>query len=276
MGRFDFTFPRGLTETEVARVETTINGWIRENVPRNLVLMPIEEAKASGAISMAGETYGDTVRVVAYGQRSKELCGGTHVERLGDIGLVKIVSEGSIASGVRRIELVAGDKAYKAFKRFEATVNKLAGALKAPDYELLERVEKLQGQVKALEKTLQGQKEGQLVLQAKALLETAKTQGGKLVHFEEGLIGDDLKTIATTLADSLESYALVLGSNGEDKAHFVVSLSKDKVAEGLNAGAMVKQLATQCDGGGGGKPNYAQAGGKAGHKVASVLQTFAL
>jgi len=171
---------------------------------------------------------------------------------------------------------VAGDKAYKAFKRFETTVNKLAGALKAPDYELLERVEKLQAQVKSLEKTLHAQKEGQLVLQAKALVEVAQANGGKLVHFVEGLTGDDLKTIATTLADSLESYALVLGSNGEDKAHFVVSLSKDNIGAGLNAGAIVKTLASQCDGGGGGKPNYAQAGGKAGNKAASVLKAFTL
>src|SRR5262249_24924542 len=113
--RFDFTFHRGVSPDELARVEALINRWIRENTTRTVEVLPIEEARQSGAILMAGEKYGERVRVVSYGAVSQELCGGTHANWLGEIALVKIVSESAIASGIRRIEIVAGEKAYKQF-----------------------------------------------------------------------------------------------------------------------------------------------------------------
>lgn len=277
--RFDFTFPRALTPTEVNRLEYVMNGWIRENIHRSVEELPIEEAKASGAISMAGETYGDTVRVVGYGGRSRELCGGTHVHALGEIGLVKILSEGSIASGVRRIELVAGERAYKAFKQQETTVLKAANLLKSPPNEVLNKVEKLQNDLKALEKQLAEAENRRLANLANDLAGSATRQGENsetmvVIQTINNTNGGGLKTLAEALSQQSASHYIVLGSNDGGKAQLAVAISKDLNSQGHKAGEVVKALAQQCGGGGGGKPTFAQAGGKLGEKVAEVIDHY--
>lgn len=272
IGRFDFTFSRAMTDSEIQRVEYFINTWIQENTLRVLENLPIEEAKKSGAITMDGETYGDVVRVITYGHRTKELCGGTHVNALGEIGLVKIMSESSIASGIRRIELVAGERAYKAFKQQEVLLKKSASMVKTPPQDLPEKLEKLNEQLKAAEKQI-SQLEDKLVAgQSASLIEKAKANDGKLFEAFEELKPNQLKTLATSISDKLDSYVIVLGSNTDGKAALFAVVSDDQIKAGVKAGDLIKELAAACDGGGGGKPNMAQAGGKSGHKVANAIQ----
>lgn len=272
VGRFDFTFSRGMTDSEVQRTEYFINTWIQENSLRLIEELPIREAKKTGAITMDGETYGDVVRVIAYGERSKELCGGTHVGALGEIGLVKILSESSIASGVRRIELVAGERAYKAFKQTEVLLKRSAAALKTQPQELPEKLSKLADQLKSYEKEV-NRLEGQLLSgTVNELREQLKSNSGVVFKALNGVKSQHLKNMATQIAEGLESYVIALGSNTEGKAMFVCAVSDDRIKAGVKAGELVKQLASHCGGGGGGKPSFAQAGGKQGEKVVEALQ----
>lgn len=274
--RLDFTFPRGLTPTEINRVEYTINGWIRENAPQLCELLPIEEAKATGAITMAGESYGDSVRVLSFGTRSKELCGGTHAHALGDIGMVKILSEGSVASGVRRIELVAGERAYKAYKQWESTVLKASDMLKSPVLEVLPKLEKLQDDVKTLEKKLADLNAQRISALAQQLASniTIENNTATLIIYVPDEDGNALRTIAQQLSSQYKSHWIVLGSNGGGKAHFIASASDDQVNIGKHAGNTVKELAKLCGGGGGGKPHFAQAGGKKGIAAEKALKSL--
>lgn len=276
--RFDFTFNRALTPVEVNRVEYFINLWIRENIQRSVEEMPVDAAKASGAISMAGEAYGESVRVIGYGGRSRELCGGTHAHALGEIGLVKILSEGSIASGVRRIELVAGERAYKAFKQHETTVLKAASLVKSPPNELLAKVEKLQSDLKSMEKQVAEAEKARMTMLADDLAAAAERQNETMViiYALEGVNGANLKVLAETLAAKSPSHYIALGSNDGGKAQLVVAISKDLNGKGIKAGDVIKQLASQCGGGGGGKPTFAQAGGKQGDKIAQVITSHSV
>jgi alanyl-tRNA synthetase len=262
--RFDFTFPRALKPQEVARVEFLINQWIRENVPRELREMPFEAAKAAGALVMAGEQYAETVRVIGYGEVSKELCGGTHVERLGEIGLVKIVSESAIAAGIRRIELVAAEKAYKQFKMIESELLDTAAKLKIPPAEVPDRVEKLLQTLKDKDKQIQQLEERQAAGVIRDLLAGPLASQPVLVQsFErEGWSTDRLRWVGEQLAQRLPSHILVLAAPEAEKVAFVAFVSADFVAKGVKAGDLVKLAAEKCAGGGGGKPQFAQAGGK--------------
>ncbi len=270
--RFDFTLNRAMTTVEIQQVEYMINQWVQENVPREVAVMAIEEAKASGAVAMFGEKYGDWVRVVSYGERSRELCGGTHVNALGEIGLVKITAESSIASGVRRIELVAGERAYKAFKLIEGDLEKAAQLLKAPLREVPQKLEKLIADLKAGERQLK-QMEHQIAEQAtKALLEKKETACPILVQSVPGCQMDVLKAMVDYATTKMPSHVILLGSDSDGKAGFVCAVSDDFVKKGVKAGNLVKEAASLCGGGGGGKPHFAQAGGKDGTKVAKALE----
>ncbi len=271
--RFDFTLNRAMTTSEIQRVEYLINKWIQENIPRSLEVMDIESAKASGAVAMFGEKYGDSVRVIAYGDRSRELCGGTHVNALGEIGLVKILSESSIASGVRRIEMVAGERAYKAFKILETELAKTADMLKAPVREVPQKVEKLMETLKSQDRLIR-ELEGKLAAQAvDALVSEIPAETPVLVRLLGGQSMDGLKRIAEQLADRLSSHVILLGSDEGGKAGFVCAVSPDQVERGIKAGDIVKRAASLCGGGGGGKPGFAQAGGRDGSKIQDALRT---
>lgn len=270
--RFDFTFNRGLKPEEVQRVEYLVNKWIIENTARGIQLMSPQEAQAGGAIAMFGEKYGDEVRVISFGEVSKELCGGTHVDRLGEIGLIKITSEGAIASGVRRMEFVAGEKAYKHFKQLETELIASAALLKIPPREVTAKVEKLLEDLKSREKTIRE-------LAEKLALQVVKQLHGQTDHARPLVVEmtgshspDTLKWMAEQLARLLgDSHVILLASDYEEKAHFVCAVSADWIAQGLQAGNLVKQAATLCEGGGGGRPNFAQAGGKNPAKIREAL-----
>ena len=270
--RFDFTFNRGVKPDELARVEFLINKWIQENMARSVAEMDIEQARLSGAILMAGEKYGERVRVVSYGEASKELCGGTHVNQLGEIALVKIVSEGAIASGIRRIELVAGEKAYKQFKQIEAEMRDMAELLKAPIREVPGKVQKLVDELKNREKVIQQMEEKLALQEVFSLKAKMPAERPILVHTLKGYSVDGLKLVAEKLAKAVGPHIILLASDADQKAAFVASVSDDFINQGIQAGNLVKLAAQICDGGGGGKPNFAQAGGKNPGKLTEALQ----
>lgn len=274
--RFDFTFERAMTSSEIQRVEFMINKWILCNTPRDVTVMSVDEAKQSGAIAMFGEKYGERVRVIAFSGHSKELCGGTHVERLGEIGLIKITSESAIASGVRRIEMVAGEKAYKQFKLLESELSKTAAMLKSPIKEVSDRVEKLMEEIKQRDKRL-SEMQSKLALESLPALESLGTPDHPyFIDFLPGQPAEGLKVLAEKLADSLRNksypgYVILLASDADEKANFICSVSESLNKHGIKAGDLVKQAATLCDGGGGGRPQFAQAGGKSPHKIPQAL-----
>ncbi|MCE3234360.1 MAG: alanine--tRNA ligase [Vampirovibrio sp.] len=269
--RFDFTFNRGLKPDELARVEFLVNKWIQENIPRNICVMDIENARISGAILMAGEKYGEQVRVISYGEASKELCGGTHVNQLGEIALVKIVSEGAIASGIRRIEIVAGEKAYKQFKQLEADIKDIAELLKSPVREVPGKVQKLVDELKNREKLIRNLEEKLSLQEVKSLQARLTPEHPVLVHHLKGYNVDGLKLIAEKLAKVAGPHVIVLAGDADNKASFVASVSDEFIQKGIKAGDLVKQAAQICDGGGGGRPNFAQAGGKDSSKIPNAL-----
>lgn len=270
--RFDFTFNRGMKPEEVQRVEYLVNKWILDNTPRQTKLMTPDEAKSEGAIAMFGEKYGDEVRVVGFGEVSKELCGGTHVDRLGEIGLIKITSEGAIASGVRRIEFVAGEKAYKQFKLLESELNQTAQLLKTPVREVGTRIERLLDELKQKEKALKALEEKLALQDVQSLNDILKANAGVLFQQVKGHTPDALKWMVEQLVRlNPESHLILLALSHEEKAQFVCAASPDWQQRGLKAGDLVKQAASLCEGGGGGKPNFAQAGGK---NPAGILQAL--
>ena len=263
--RFDFTFHRAVNSDELTQIEYWMNAWIMQNIPGAIQEIPIEQAKTDGAIAMAGEKYSDLVRVVSYGHVSKELCGGTHVTNLGQIGLVKITSESAIAAGVRRIELVAGMLAYKLFKQSEADLKLAADLLKAPTSEVAPRVEKLMAQLKEQQKAMQALETQQAMAQVKPLLEQAKQNNGVLITQVDVPSADALKLMAERLVEHLKSVdkggLILLGANTSGKVALVCAVSDGWQKKGIKAGELIKQAAQRCGGGGGGRPNFAQAGG---------------
>lgn len=270
--RFDFTFNRGLKPVEVQRVEFLVNKEILENTARTLELMSVDDAKAAGAIAMFDEKYAEKVRVISYGAFSKELCGGTHVSQLGEIGLVKITSESAIASGVRRIEYVAGEKAYRLFKQVEGELIKSAELLKSPVTEVPQKIERLLSDIKAKEKSIAALEERLAVLDVQTLAQAFEQSKPVLVQYLAGKSTDQLKLIAEKLIASISTYVVLLSGDADSKAHFVCAISPDLNKQGLQAGELVKTAALICDGGGGGKPNFAQAGGKNPAKIGDAMK----
>ena len=273
--RFDFTFNRGLKPEELSRVEFLVNHWIQENLSRSVEDMDIESARQSGAILMAGEKYGDSVRVVSYGEASKELCGGTHIRSLGEIAIVRIVSEGAIASGVRRIELVAGEKAYRQFKQMEGELREMAELLKTPVKEVGVKVQKLVDDLKAREKALKALEEKLALQEVHTLRAEITAEKPVLIRHLPGQGGDSLKVIAEKLGQGLDAYVVFLAGDSDGKAVFVSAVSEGLIKQGVKAGDLVKIAAELCGGGGGGRPNFAQAGGKDPAAIPQALSAVA-
>lgn len=270
--RFDFTFGRSLSRDELNRVEFQINKWIQTSLTSQIDSLPIEDAKKTGALLMAGEKYGNTVRVVAYGEASKELCGGTHVAHLGEIALVKILSESAIASGIRRIEIIAGELAYKHFKQVETLSKNTADLLKVTPKEILERVERILAENKEREKTIKQLEDRFLLQEVKTLQGQMSEENPVLICTVDGYQAEGLKNLAQKLAGATGQHLIFMACQTEGKVLFVASLSKEFVAKGLKAGELVKQAAQICEGGGGGRPEFAQAGGKQGANLPQALE----
>ena len=271
--RFDFAHNSPVTPEQVREIEKRVNAEILANQETMARVMEIEAAKATGAMMLFGEKYGDTVRVLDIGS-SRELCGGTHVQRTGDIGLFKVVSEGGVAAGIRRIEAVTGANALAYLQQLEATVNRMAGTLKAAPTELQNRVTQVLDQVRTLEKE---------VAQLKGKL--ASSQGDELVAqavdvkgikvLAARLDGADAKTLRDTmdkLKDKLKTAAIVLAAVEGGKVQIAAGVTADSMGK-VKAGDLVNFVAQQVGGKGGGKPDMAMAGGTEPAKLAAALQS---
>jgi len=259
--RFDFAHNAPMTAEQIAKVEAIVNAEILSNAGAKAEVMALDDAQKSGAMMLFGEKYGDTVRVLSIGS-SKELCGGTHVKATGDIGLFKIVGEGGVAAGIRRVEAVTGENALAYLQSLENTVHGLAGALKASPTELESRVHAVLDQMKALEKELAAAKSRLASAQGDELVNQAVDVKGIKV-LAATLPGADAKTLRETmdkLKDKLKTAAIVLAAIDGEKVQIAAGVTADSMDK-VKAGELVNFVAQQLGGKGGGKPDMAMAGG---------------
>lgn len=262
--RFDFSHNSPMTKDEIRRVEEIVNRKILENLDVKAEIMDIEEAKKSGAIAMFGEKYGKKVRVLSMGDYSKEFCGGTHVNRTGDIGLFRIISEEAISSGVRRIVGIAGLEFYRTSKKEEEIIQNLSLKFKVPKEEIIERVEKLHDELKFKEKEISNLKEKLALIQSKELINNTKEINNiKYIAQKVDILDNKtLKNISDDLLNKLQTGIILLISVSEDdKIYAICSVSNDLISKGLNAGSVIKLISPLLGAKGGGKANFAQAGG---------------
>ena len=259
--RFDFAHNGPMTAEQTRKVEAIVNAEILANEATQAQVMPIEAAQKSGAMMLFGEKYGDEVRVLSIGS-SRELCGGTHVQRTGDIGLFKVVSESGVAAGIRRIEAVTGDNALVYLQSLESTVNKVASTLKATPAELSSRIGSVLEQVKALEKELAAAKGKLASAQGDELLANAIDVNGIKV-LAATLNGADVPALRETmdkLKDKLKTAAIVLAAVNDGKVSLIAGVTADATSK-VKAGELVNFVAQQVGGKGGGRADMAQAGG---------------
>ena len=259
--RFDFAHNGPMTDEQIRKVEAIVNAEILANHPTQARVMAIDEAQKSGAMMLFGEKYGDEVRVLDIGS-SRELCGGTHVQRTGDIGLFKIVAESGVAAGVRRVEAVTGDNALAYLHSLESTVNQAAGALKVSPAEISSRIGSVLEQVRALEKELAAAKAKLASGQGDELLARAVDVNGikVLAATMEGADVATLREAMDKLKDKLQTAAIVLASVADGKVSLIAGVTKDATGK-VKAGELVNFVAQQVGGKGGGRPDMAQAGG---------------
>ncbi|MBS0323414.1 MAG: alanine--tRNA ligase [Proteobacteria bacterium] len=259
--RFDFAHTGPVTADEISRIERIVNDEILGNVATAAAVMPLEAAQKTGAMMLFGEKYGDEVRVLTIGS-SRELCGGTHVARTGDIGLFKVVLEAGVAAGVRRIEAICGDVAVTLVQRQQALLDDIAGSLKAQPQEALARVRQMQDSVKALEKELARLKGKLASSQGDDLASRAvDVKGAKVLAAT--LEGADVAALRETLdklKDKLQSAVILLAAVNEGKVSLIAGVTADLTAR-TKAGELVNFVARQVGGKGGGRPDMAQAGG---------------
>jgi alanyl-tRNA synthetase len=273
--RFDFTHYTALSEREKERIEELVNQRILENHPVETSEMDIDQAITSGAMALFDEKYGEKVRVVTVKDVSKELCGGTHADASGDIGLFKIVSESGIAAGVRRLEILAGRRAYQAVRKEEQDLREIGRLLKASDPDVVGRVERLMGQLRDRERELEKLKHKMQAAEAVGAIEGAKVINGVrvLVRRVVNIDPKDLRDFGDKLRDNIKSGIVALGTSKDDKVSIVVMVSKDYLPR-FHAGNLVKEMAAVLGGTGGGKPDFAQAGGKDPSKLDAALEAL--
>ena len=271
--RFDFNHFSAVTPEELKAIEDKVNAQILENINVCTKEMDIDEAKAQGAMALFGEKYGKRVRFVDIGGWSKELCGGTHVHDIGEIGLFKIVSESSIGAGLRRIEAVTGDAARAYFEAEENELQEIQHLLKVKKSDVLGKIQQLLAELKEKDKEIAAYKEAEAASKADDVLKEAEEYPkGKAIVASMGDIDmNALRETADKLKENRDDLALVLFATGGDKVSIVISGGKDWLANGFHAGKLIKEVASVVGGGGGGKPNMAQAGGKDTAKVEEAM-----
>ncbi|MBD1910845.1 alanine--tRNA ligase [Leptolyngbya sp. FACHB-16] len=272
--RFDFNFNRALTLEEIEQIEEQVNAWIAESHGAHVTVMPLTEAKAKGATAMFGEKYGDEVRVIDFPGVSMELCGGTHVHNTAEIGLFKIISETGVAAGIRRIEAVAGPAVLEYLNVRDKVVRELSDRFKAKPEELTDRVTAIQEELKATQKQLDAAKAELALAKSDQLLDQAETVGSFKVLVAEmpGADADSLKTAAERLLQKLGEGAVFLGASPEaEKVNLIAAFSPGVNQKGVQAGKFIGAIAKLCGGGGGGRPNFAQAGGRDASKLPEAL-----
>ena len=272
--RFDFTFSRAMTENEIFKVEDIVNNWISQGLEVTTQEMDIEQAKLTGAVALFGEKYEDIVRVVSMGIGenciSKEFCAGTHARNTRDLRLFKIVSEGAIAAGTRRIEVVVSNAAFEYMNERVKEMSKLSQMFKVHSEEVIERVEKLQEENRELQKELAQAKEDSARAKFATFLSKAEDiEGGKLFvskveHFDGNAIRTGIEFMSQKLGESI----IVLAS----EKTVAVKVSDSFVKKGINAGKIVGEIARATGANGGGRPNFAQGGVKDASKLDEILQ----
>ena len=262
--RFDFSHSAAMTPEELKKVEEIVNEKIAENLPVETKIMTIEEAKKTGAMALFGEKYGETVRVVQMGEFSKEFCGGTHVASTGMIGSFKILSESGVAAGVRRIEAVTGNNVTAYYQKMEEQLNAASKVLKTTPANLVERCEHLMAELKAL----QSENDSLKSKAAKEALgdvmdQVQEVRGVKLLASKvSGVDMNGLRELGDQLKEKLGDGVVVLVSENEGKVNLIAMATDGAMAKGAHAGNLIKGIAALVGGGGGGRPNMAQAGGK--------------
>ena len=260
--RFDFSHDGGVTDEQIDEIENLVNDEIRANVAAETRLMNYDEAMQSGAMALFGEKYGDEVRVLSFGDFSVELCGGTHVERSGDIGVFKIISEGGVAAGVRRIEALSGKGALRWIETRQRALDEVAALVRSQPDEAMAKVQALLKRFRDLEKELAAAKQALITGQTGDQFENVEEIAGIKV-LATRMDGADAKTLRDAVdrfKDKLQSAVVVLGSVENGKVRLAVGVTRDNIGR-IKAGDLIKPVAEQVGGKGGGRPDFAQAGG---------------
>ena len=262
--RFDFSHFQALSAEEIEKVEAIVNEKISEAIPVVTNVMSVDEAKKTGAMALFGEKYGESVRVVSMGDFSKELCGGTHVNNTATIRNFKIISENGVAAGVRRIEALTGDNVLAYYKEIENKMNEVAKVLKTTPASIIERCEHLMADMKSLQSELESLKASA----AQAAMgdvtdQITEVKGVKFLATKlEGVDMNGLRDLGDQLKDKIGDGVILLASAADGKVNLVAMATDDAMAKGAHAGNLIKGIAALVGGGGGGRPNMAQAGGK--------------
>ena len=273
--RFDFNHYEAVTSAQLQEIEVYINEKIRVNDHLEISEMSLDESKEKGALAFFGDKYGDVVRVVQSGDYSIELCGGTHVDSTGNLGYVKLMSESSIAAGVRRVEAFTGNSAITSIQNDELLLSEIAGLLKTPKRNLSERINQLLQDQRELELQIQQLNSQHALSNLQPLIEGAAIVDGiKIVSSSiEKTNRDSLRQLIDELKDRMQSGVVSLASINGDEVAFVVGVTSDLVKNrGLNAGQIIQEIAKLADGKGGGRPELAQGGSRSPEKVDTAIQ----
>ncbi len=270
--RFDFTHDAPLSECEIERIEDLANAWIEANAQARIRTLPYKQAIAEGAIAIFEEKYGDEVRVISFGDFSTELCGGTHACATGEIGLLKVVSEQGIAAGVRRIEALTGAGALAHLREQERALERVAELLKAPVGEVPARIEKLLEERRALEKELDRLRSERRGAATGDLASSAREVGGVrvLAAKADGVDGGDLRAMVDSLRQKLGSGIVLLAAESDGRVTLALGVTPDLVSR-FQAGVLIRDVAAVVGGKGGGKADFAQAGGRDASKIPDAL-----
>jgi alanyl-tRNA synthetase len=273
--RFDFTHFAAIKEGNLEQIEAQVNQKIRENVKVETKIMRLEEALQTGAMALFGEKYGDRVRVVEVADFSIELCGGTHTSRTGDIGLFKILNETGVAAGVRRIEALTGEGAYRFIKEEEQELRKAAFTLKSTPEEISSKVERLLQRQKELEREIQSFQDKASRQEILDLLHFIReVKGIKLLSAKvDGKDPKRLREFVDQLKEKIGSGIILLGSQSQDKVSLILGVTGDLTPR-FNANDLIKKIALHIGGTGGGRPDFAQAGGTDSKKLDKALKAI--
>lgn len=271
--RFDFTHFSPMTSEELKRVENEVNDKIMENLPVSAEEMKLDEARKLGAMALFGEKYGKIVRLIKIGNYSMELCGGTHLSSTGQAGLIKILGESGVASGVRRIEALTGSAAVRYFNERENLLNEIASVLKTNPQDSVRRIEALMAEIKNKEKEIEQLRKKAVGDELESIISAAEdVKGIKVVRARfDQLNMEDLRNAGDTIKNKIGSGVVVLASSYGDKVSLVVTATKDVLGKGVHSGNVIKEIAKLVGGGGGGRPDMAQAGGKDVSRIDEAL-----
>jgi alanyl-tRNA synthetase len=275
--RFDFSHGAAVTSEELLKIEDIINERISEGAAVEINFMSKEEAQAGGAMALFGEKYPDRVRVVTMGDYSKELCGGTHLTNTGQVGFCRIASEENVAAGVRRIVATTGREALKRVRETDALLKEIAVSLKTQPQELPRRIQQLQDEMRDARKELAKQASQSISGSVDELIAKAEDVGGVkiITHLATGLDRDGMRELADKLRGKAGSAAVLLGAEIDGKVSLLAAVTKDVIAKGAKAGDCVREAAKVVGGGGGGRPDLAEAGGKNPDKLPEALKVGA-